>query len=594
MMRMLLISLTTVAVAASLASAQVSQKAGGNALDVNTRVGSGGSNAGSGRGTQALDADLYINGQSSGLSSFHGNIGYTPPNQWQGKPLPSSSQSDFNRQSVTLQDVMNNRALAPAPYFDPSKTILNAGGILAGQNLPGTNVPRSTSADGSLGKQLYIDATVQYKSLLPNPAGRVLSDPLQTPPVSYSVAGSVASTPLPISGVPEPSASLARPGTGTLLGLMRAQDREVLARELSQLSPGRIDTGIQGGIDARAVDANGDPNRGGGPGLNKIDTQLNPPSPAEPLPAGPQGRAGAKKNQDIYMDLLQRLRDRRDQEDLARQSRNNAAMLSDSNLIAQTTGPVGGLVELTGDKDIIVHSLVGASPDQINQHMADADQKLKDGRYYEAAEVYEMVAAYDSRNPLPEVGCGLAYFVAGEPLTAGMHFHNAISLFPPLMEARLDIPKMMDLAAYRAQLEILDRRLTTDRYEKIHPMLLLAGTFLHANIGQMDDARKYARKLREIAADDKLTSAYADYVLTGKRPDAETRPATQPSATTQTGASTRPAASTQPSPASGPSYFGQAKATTRPQGTTLPSAASLFAATTRPASAPASAPGAGK
>ncbi|HUS47268.1 MAG TPA: hypothetical protein VM098_04060, partial [Phycisphaerae bacterium] len=175
------------------------------------------------------------------------------------------------------------------------------------------------------------------------------------------------------------------------------------------------------------------------------------------------------------------------------------------------------------------HSLTGLGGGLVNRHMAAADKRLKADEFYEAADMYGMALMYSPASPFPRVGRGLAFFGAGEPITAASEFLDALRSFPPLMEARLNIGRMMRRSVFDARLAELDSRLKeapTD--QPPDAMLPFLACFLHQNVGDEAKAKQYAKQVQQLAGKDSVIQAYCEFVLTGKRPT--TQPTTMPSA----------------------------------------------------------------
>jgi hypothetical protein len=187
------------------------------------------------------------------------------------------------------------------------------------------------------------------------------------------------------------------------------------------------------------------------------------------------------------------------------------------------TPPGAEFVQLTKDQQIQVNALAGAGADQFNLRMGSAQEKLKAGRYYDAAADFEAASAIDPKNPLARVGVCLSLFCAGEPLTAANYLRRAMGEFPPLMEARISIRRIAPSNALRWQLERLRKRLKVPA-EARKPMMVFLATFMHLNQGQESAAKEYAATLKSLTPNDRLLQAYAAHVLTGKSPAKQPSP----------------------------------------------------------------------
>ena len=195
-------------------------------------------------------------------------------------------------------------------------------------------------------------------------------------------------------------------------------------------------------------------------------------------------------------------------------------------VVAGTSGPrvpTRNLVEMTADRGVVIHGLAGRSRDMFNAHMTKAEQLLRAGKYYPAAEEYQYAMIIKPGNPLPDIGTALAVFAAGEPRTAGLNLHKALEVFPPIMETRFSVPEIIGQAAFNRQLQQVDAFL--GQGAETDPMIALTATFMHYNAGQIVEARGCARQLQSAPQSDKIYAAYATYVLTGKRPGEQAAPA---------------------------------------------------------------------
>jgi Flp pilus assembly protein TadD len=186
-------------------------------------------------------------------------------------------------------------------------------------------------------------------------------------------------------------------------------------------------------------------------------------------------------------------------------------------------------VEIVGNNQIVIHSLAGRGRDLANRNMTEAEQRLKAGKFYEASDAYEMAASLNLRNPLPHVGRALALLGAGEPASAAAEIRAALDVFPPLMEARMDLGGMMNLAVLRSRLAELDARLKQSEPEADSLLPFLA-CYLHYQVDDTDQAKTYANQIRSGDSKNKMVKAFAEFVLTGHRPrsQAQTQPASAP------------------------------------------------------------------
>ncbi|HUU21733.1 MAG TPA: hypothetical protein VM389_04275 [Phycisphaerae bacterium] len=541
---------------AAASVAQVREMRIDNALDANPMVGSGGSNSPGNTDSlgDLLKSNLYVTGQVRGLGGFRGTLPYRPSNQFR-IDLPTSSMSGYLGRSVGLEDVLQGDTYRTRPYFDRSKTALGAGGILSGRSAVGTNVQYSTSLSPDLSRDLRVDALQDYRSLLPDQPGRLLSAPLQQPSVpysprlqsgegsypyrSYAPAGSDARLPAeePAGQQSQRSPAMIGPvlptrvGAGALFGVLSAQSRDRLARELYQMenAEGPVGTRIDASLDASLGEQYKlGPEQELPAELLAADANARPAEPYASRQDVTRPLKGVRRNADVFLDLLLVQRERLTQTGAVRPAEAPREGAGADLLAEPTAAPQRTIVEIAADKTILVHRLSGLRQDDVNRNLRAAEKMLKEGKYYAAADRFQLVEALawgSARpgNPLPLTGAALAYFGAGEWYTAGLYFRKALERSDALAETRIDVGEMMDIKDVTAQLRNLERRLRQSRFEKPDPHLLLAGVWMHRNVGNDAEARRYARQLLQLTKKEKVMEGYAQTVLkddSGSKPPA--------------------------------------------------------------------------
>jgi len=516
----------------ALAAGQVMRRQTGQALDANYQVGSGGFNTVYG-GVGGVNSQLYITGQVTGLRRFRGAVPYYAADQLRLN-VPSASLSDFRRQSIGVGNVLGGVSYMPAPYYERTATAFGVGGITSGRTAAGTNIPRSRGMSRRLAQELYVDATADYRPLM----GRV-NRIIPMVPVPARAAGSTQEQLPRMLDLRVPPAERAE--AAAIFGVLRAKDRQELARELYEMrqdSERRVDTRVASQVENLVEKTVDRPGRRERPSRQQLperpEKEPVPPKdtkPKSPAPLVPEA------GEDAFIDLMLLLRQQR--KDQSGQGEEPAGAMPQSSQeraldlarrergidpTAQTPQVGSGrLVALSGPKkDIVIHALAGRSRDMFNTYMAQAQEKLKAGKFYEAAEGYNMAVLVNPRNPLARMGVCLSLFAAGEPFSAAFNLRQAVELFPPVMETRLDVAAMMPVGVFKSRLAALDVRLSGEAdFDK---SLIFLASFLHLSISEEAEAKAYARKLNAAAQSDKLYGAYVEFVFSGKRPAQKAAP----------------------------------------------------------------------
>jgi tetratricopeptide (TPR) repeat protein len=83
------------------------------------------------------------------------------------------------------------------------------------------------------------------------------------------------------------------------------------------------------------------------------------------------------------------------------------------------------------------------SKDKFNQHMRAAEQYLKEGKYYRAADTYTLASIYKSDDPLAYAGRSHALFAAGEYMTSALFLSRALEIFPEYAQFKIDLAAMV-------------------------------------------------------------------------------------------------------------------------------------------------------
>jgi tetratricopeptide (TPR) repeat protein len=529
----------------SLARAQVAPSQTGRELDANYQVGGMGNN--SVRQNERLpDSNLYVTGQVTGMFRFHGNTGYAANDLRLN--VPSADLDDFLRRSggVPVPGGTFVPTYGPNSFYSIQRTVVGAAGINAGVNAPGTNMPRDTALPSRTATALYNQAMDAYKPITQD-IGALLQVNVAAPPAN--AASNAPLTPTPAgnapgaTGVDQPSPYAqfipGKPGSSTLFGVFRKEDDQLrLAKELTEAEKSRLDLNVAAKpIDARvpALSADGEPRAG-----------LGAERPERANPNADLALTGAQ-GQDIFLDVLVNMRKAR----LLRAGEgapNAAGPDRSGNQVADRTGnqtadrSAAPLPVEVLDSIVVVNSLGGKNKDTFNLYMSRGQKRLKAGDFYEASADFQTSASLNKGNPLAPLGVAVALFAAGEPLSAALNLRKAMTVFPPLMETRVNLQGgLLDRDLVTLRVAQLDERLASQQNQP-DPSLVYLATFVRTCQGDYQQAQRLAQQLKAVAGDDKLYNAYADFVLTGRTPVATTRP------TATTEPATRPGAAALPTP----------------------------------------------
>jgi len=88
-------------------------------------------------------------------------------------------------------------------------------------------------------------------------------------------------------------------------------------------------------------------------------------------------------------------------------------------------------------------SLISFSSAKFNQHMRAADDYLKTGRYYQAANTFSLASMYEPDNPLAFAGRGHALLAAGEYISSALFISRALTIDPEYAQTQIDLAAML-------------------------------------------------------------------------------------------------------------------------------------------------------
>jgi len=88
-------------------------------------------------------------------------------------------------------------------------------------------------------------------------------------------------------------------------------------------------------------------------------------------------------------------------------------------------------------------SFASFSKDKFNQYLSAAEQYLKQGKYYRAADAYTLASIYKPDDPLVYAGKSHALFAAGEYMSSALFLSRALEIFPEYAQLKIDLEAMV-------------------------------------------------------------------------------------------------------------------------------------------------------
>jgi hypothetical protein len=487
----------------------------GHALDANRMVGSGGFNAPV-PGWQPNTASAITSGSVSGLSAFHGigagvtgqgsNLLGTNPFQVRGigtpsgaldanlfrDDLPSAGISYFDRRSVSVGELISrpsaNQGFVPGvqPYYAPSETVVDLGGLIQGVNRPGTSMlasPYSAPTTPAFGvttptplptgvteptdvRDVVTDVmsrgaeygivqrpdeiwTRQAEANQSTYIGAVQS-PLFGPQwptgmsgvdtsMYYARVGEVAAGEPPMPVMPEPEDISTETATGLAATPWATPDATSIALESGPEF--RTDLSTPGALTAEpAATELFDPALRpiGSDVYYDMYTAVARYAEGVDLPTEPVIVPG--ETAPMEMDI--------DQAETAPE----AAASGSSHVLSMQREGRGGTIDDRRElaarwvADMLsrpVTTFVGGGGDPLNLAMREAEEALHAGKYFRAADRYYYATVIAPDNPLARLGRGHALALAGNYMSAAHELSRGIAMFPDVVSFRLDLPSLV-------------------------------------------------------------------------------------------------------------------------------------------------------
>lgn len=149
----------------------------------------------------------------------------------------------------------------------------------------------------------------------------------------------------------------------------------------------------------------------------------------------------------------------------------------------------GAGMSLMGAKTVTeaYKSFAAYSDDKFNRHIRAAENYMKQGRFYRAADAYTLATIYKPNDPLGYAGKSQAMFAAGEYMSSALFLARALEIFPGYAKFKIDLVGMVgdkDTMENR----ILEAREWLDRSQS--PELAFLLSYVYYQMDRLDFAKK--------------------------------------------------------------------------------------------------------
>jgi tetratricopeptide (TPR) repeat protein len=396
------------------------------------------------RSPDAIDGggNLLVTGNIRGPAYFRGVVPYYAPTGF-GVTLPSSSLDSFLRDSVGAEDAgrynrYSGYTLGYRPYYSPTQTVASTmPGAYAGAGAPTTNI-------GAYSARPYLTGTL----------------PLRRDEVLDTASAMSLARLRPMSMTPAEmqkliSSETAKNSPAGLTDRQYQTQAEQYKPNISQESykTGELKKPLPG-LDGSLLPSA--PRKPGGEVNQPFETPTQKEQAGEKtaeMPFGAPWAIDMNKQLDVYDQMKQQLDSLQKKlelalaaqqpEKVAEESKKSAGEQTQEGSQAEKLAEINLSVAKTGGSLSPFETFASFSEDKFNQNMRAAEQYLKQGRYYRAADAYTLASLYKPDDPLAYAGKSHALFASGEYMSSALFLSRALQIFPEYARFKIDIEAMV-------------------------------------------------------------------------------------------------------------------------------------------------------
>lgn len=366
--------------------------------------------------------NLIVTGRVRGGKYFRGLVPYRDETEF-GAPLGSEDIGSFLRNTAPITSLRSS--LTPQPYYLPSGTVSSGASSTRPIALAYPNI-------GSGGGTSDYEIEKMPKFQVQSPSQVAATTPLygqgRTRPLSYDAA------------------DLERVIT---YDLIQQRNKKELSEALQKASDSVDKTASD---DQKARDSL----------IAEPQKPLERSMPAEPMQPGDK-QADKTQNQNaptktVYEQMLQEIalvqpkqedvqakeqKQKQEQEQQKQQEQGQGSEEAERKP-GDLRSEYSKIDKETAQATVGVHkSFATESNDKFNYYMRSAEEFLKDGKYYRAADAYSLAGIYKPDDPLAFAGKSHALFASGEYMSSAYFLSRAIDIFPQYVKFKIGLDQMI-------------------------------------------------------------------------------------------------------------------------------------------------------
>jgi tetratricopeptide (TPR) repeat protein len=149
------------------------------------------------------------------------------------------------------------------------------------------------------------------------------------------------------------------------------------------------------------------------------------------------------------------------------------------------------------------------SKTKFNQYMKTAEDYLKKGQYYRAADAYTLASIYNPSDPFAYAGRSHALFASGEYMSSAYYLMRAINMYPDYATVRVDLNAMIP-DKDKLESRISDVNKWIERSKSPELQFLLA--YVYNQLGKTEQAKDMINAASEKLPDNEAVKTLKDVI----------------------------------------------------------------------------------
>lgn len=350
-----------------------------------------------------LSGNRIITGQVSGGKEFRGFVPYRSDTEF-GAPLGSDAITPFLRQSAPI-NLGSRQPYLPQPYYVPSRTVTTlrrdgSSGLITYPSI------RLSGGTGDFTVPAYFKAPITSRDL-----SQI------TLPYEYTLARPLSYT------NPTDLAKLVSQG------LVSQQEQRDLILNLERARAEAKESKTEAKPKFQSEDTN----------ISTIQQPTEPTARFEPLEPQRRGQIAQEipiESKSVYEQMLE--------EAFAAAPEQQPPTVKEANEPTEEREGIAEIETETTEAIKGVHKTFATrATNRFNYYMKSAEEYLKEGQYYRAADAYTLASIYKPEDPLAYAGRAHALFASGEYMSSAYYLMRAINIFPQYVNVKIDLNAMI-------------------------------------------------------------------------------------------------------------------------------------------------------